>query len=222
MRLVCVLFICLVASASGYGAEPDVKLRLKVQDVYVDESEPNEPFITGTVTVTILNVGKRPALLFTAEAPTIVSMTLAEAAERTLPNKGLVTVASFPSVDTSAKWSAYAKSLEGGKLAGSGLTVIPVGGDYHFSTVFNIPASEGIYPKRPTLAQLRSYPEVWLSIGLHTWPGNLERVQKSLGRKMRNRWRGAGDLMLEPLVAEPVCLGSPGDWTAKKAGGPGF
>jgi hypothetical protein len=217
MRLVCVLFIWIISISNiVYGKEPNVKLMLTVKDVYIDESVPNDPFITGILTATILNLGKRPALLFTSEKPKIVTMTLGESVKQTLPNSGLTTIFTSPDIDNSEKWTTYTQSLKGHILKESGLVLISPNEKYVFSQVFYIPVSQNIFPKRATLAEIRRIHTIWLSIGIFTWPYNLERVEKSLGRKIRKKWRKAGDLILEPLSAEPLCLGNPNEWPVKK------
>lgn len=217
LHIGCVFFVWILSISNIVcGKEPNVKLMLEVKDIYIDESVPNDPFITGILTATILNLGKRPALLFTSEKPMIVSKTLGESAKQTLPNSGLTTIASFPDIDDSEKWIAYAQSLKGNILKDSGLVLIPPEEKYDFSQVFNISLSQTIFSKRVTLAEIRRIHTVWLSIGLFTWPDNLESVEKSMGRKIRNKWRKVGDLILNPLVAEPVCLGNPSEWSVKK------
>jgi hypothetical protein len=110
----------------------------------------------------------------------------------------------------------------GGKIKGhilkdSGLVMIPPEEKYSFTQAFNIPVSQSVFPNRATLSKIHRIHTIWLSIGIFTWPYNLERVEKSLGRKIRKKWRKTGDLILKPLVAKPVCLGNPNEWPIKRS-----
>jgi hypothetical protein len=217
LRLFCVLFIWILSISNNvYGKEPTVKLMLEVKDIYIDESEQNYPYTTVKITATIVNLGKRPALLFAAEEPMIVIKTIGASAKQTLPNSGYSTISTFPEIDDSEKWVVYAKSLKGHILKDSGLVMIPPEEKYSFTQAFNIPVSQSVFPNRATLSKIRRIHTIWLSIGIFTWPYNLERVEKSLGRKIRKKWRKAGDLILKPLGAEPVCLGNPNEWPVKR------
>jgi hypothetical protein len=209
-----------LAAVAASGTDPNLLLKFAVQDVRIVPASSCCAQIVVTLKATVINRGNRVALVFVAENPEVVSATLGDAANRTAQGHGLVTEYAGPSVDTSAKWKAYAAKLEGTILDDAGVVRIPPGGSYEIpqKVAISVPNTLGatFYPKRPTLDELRKVPELWLSGVLSVWPANIERGQKakrdSFGQRVRGRWRAAGDFALQPLVAEPVSLGRITDW----------
>jgi hypothetical protein len=190
-----------------------VKVTSEVETVKAIESDAGLVTFSAHIVLRISNSSVSSVLVL-ADEPVIVGESLSQSREDALSCRYLYDTSYLPSVDKNPKWQNLRLQLDRTDPPEALVRTIPPGGTWKFEkdVAFAIGKTTGKFSNgNESLDEIRSHEPVWLQVYLLMWPNNLEQnmLDPKFGKRLRDRWKVKGHLIIDNLATEPVQIRLP-------------
>jgi hypothetical protein len=160
-----------------------------------------------------VNRSSTPVLLFVAKGyPLQGDYLLAGSKDDALHEKYLLINSAWPSSDRPA-WEETRRKLDQAIPPEDLIRVIKPAESWDFDTeaVLSIEIKGSFDKTNKPWSTIREVDPLWLQVNFLMWPNNLEKnmPKPEFGRRLQQRWKDAGQLVLENITSQPIPMSLP-------------